>query len=48
MNNNALIKLLAIKDNNHEGHEDHAAANAEHASQYARHSSTTKQNQNID
>jgi hypothetical protein len=47
MNNNALIKLLVIKDNNHEGHEDHAAANAEHASQYARHSSTCKQNEYV-
>jgi hypothetical protein len=47
VNNKALIKLLVIKDNNHEGHEDHAAAYAEHASQYARHSPTRNQYQNI-
>jgi hypothetical protein len=32
MNNNALIKLLMIKDNNHEGYENHSPADAKHAS----------------
>jgi len=38
---------LVIKDNDHEGYENHPPTDAEHASQHARHSPTGNQNQNI-